>query len=409
MIAKRETLNNGRARRVLMLLENEDYPRDNRVYKQATALIQAGYEVAVICPASPGQLSYEVLEGVSVYRYPSPPQVNSKLLNYLIEYGYSMMALSTFSLVLYFRKGFDIVHAHTPPDILGMITAFYKMLGKRFVYDQQDIAPELFTVQFDVRKYQVLYQMLLFFEQLCYRFADLVVVPNQSYKAIAMERGHVPDKWVTVMRMGPDVGRLPDFAESCSPIWKSRMVLGYVGIIAVQDGVDYLIRALDYMVHKLGRTDCYCIIMGYGSAWHSVRELATQLDLDQYIWFTGWISGKDIRRYLLSLTDVCLAPEPSNPFNDRSTIVKIMEYMAMYKPVVAFDLPENRITAQDAALYAVPNDEIDFANKIIELIEDPERREQMGRLGRTRLESELDWPHQIHKFLEAYQILDRKG
>jgi len=133
-----------------------------------------------------------------------------------------------------------------------------------------------------------------------------------------------------------------------------------------------------------------------------LESLARQLCLTDYVSFTGWVNEQaDVARYISSM-DVCIAPEPSDPYNDRSTAAKMMEYMALGKPTVAFDLPEHRFTAQGSALFAQPNDELDFARQIAMLMDDPERRKQMGLVGRERVENELAWPHQAKHLLDAY-------
>jgi glycosyltransferase involved in cell wall biosynthesis len=386
---------------VLMLLENNPYPADPRVFLEAKALTTAGYHVSIICPRHPGQAWYEVLNAVRVYRYPMPPAANS-ILGYVWEYGYSTVATFILSLLVCWREGCDIVHVHNPPDSFVLIAAFYKLLGKRFIYDHHDLAPEVYYARFGGRGNRLVYHVLVFLEKLSCRLADHVITTNQSYKQIEMQRGRVSEERITIVRNGPDLHRLQPVAPT--PRSPGKTIIGYAGVMGYQDGVDYLLRALHRLVYDLGRTDVFCILLGGGDAWASLKVLAMQLRLDEYVWFSGWVSYADLIRNI-STADICMAPEPSNPYNDRSTMVKMMEYMALRKPIVAFDLPEHRFTAQDAAVYACPNDEMDFARHIAALMDNPEQRQRMGQRGRERVETELAWTYQEKHLLEAYRVL----
>jgi glycosyltransferase involved in cell wall biosynthesis len=386
---------------VLILLEKNPYPEDYRVFLEAKTLTTAGYYVSVICPRGPGQPWYEVLNGVRVYRYPRPPAGHS-FLGYVCEYGYSMVAIFVLSLLVCSREGCDIVHTHNPPDTFIFIAAFYKLLGKRYIYDHVDLVPEMYYPRFGGRGHRLVYHILVFLEKLSCRLADHVISVNQSVKQIAMQRGHVPEERITIVRNGPDLQRRQPVAPTPRPL--GNTIIGYAGIMGFQDGVDYLLRALHRLIYDLGRTDVSCILIGGGDAWASLKTLATQLRLDEYVWFSGWVSPADLVRYI-STVDICTAPEPSNPYNDRSTMIKMAEYMALEKPIVAFDLPEHRITAQDAAVYACPNDEMDFARHIAALMDNPEQRQYMGQRGRARVETELAWTNQEKHLLKAYSAL----
>lgn len=401
-------------KRVLMLLENACYPDDDRVRREANTLASAGYQVSVISPAWPGRPRRERVDAVQVFRFPPPPPA-SGLIGYLWEYGYSMLVIFALSLSVWAREGFDIVHAHHPPDTFVFIAAFYRLFGKRYVLDHHDLAPELYCARFPDSSRTVVFRALVWLERLACRLADHVIATNQSYKIMEMERGRVPEARITIVRNGPDLNELrytdelrPESGakrqETQQPP-SGKCILGYVGMMGFQDGVQHLLKALRHLVDDFGRTDFQCILVGAGDAVPSLQSLTRQLALDDYVSFVGWVSPQsEVARYL-SMMDICLAPEPSDPFNDRSTAAKVMEYMAMGKPVVAFDLPEHRFSAQDAAVYAQPNDELDFARQIALLMDDPQRRQHMGRLGRARIETELAWSHQAKKLLQAYETL----
>jgi len=390
--------------RVLMLLENNPYPQDGRVRLEANALAAAGYQVSVICPSSRGQSWREMLDGVHVYRFPAPPDANG-FLGYLWEYGYSMVATFAMSLLVFLSAGFDVVHTHNPPDTFVFIAAFYKLLGKRFVYDHHDLAPEAYYARFGSSDNRLVHHALVLFERLSCRLADHVIATNQSYRMVEMQRGHVPEQRITIVRNGPDLNHLQTVEPDPDLRRLGKTIIGWAGRMGFQDGVDYLLGALRHLVYDLGRTDFLCVLVGAGDASPSMKSLTEQLGLADYVLFTGWVEHTEVARYL-SAADIGVAPEPSNSYNDRSTMIKMMEYMALGKPIVAFDLPEHRVTAQDAALYARPNDESDFARHIVALMDDPERRKRMGQRGRERIETELAWPYQEKHLLEAYEALN---
>jgi glycosyltransferase involved in cell wall biosynthesis len=390
--------------RVLMLLENAPYPHDDRVRREARTLVSAGYRVSVISWSSSGQPWRELLDGVHVFRFPRPRPA-SGVIGYLWEYGYSMVMIFAISLLVCLCEGFDVVHAHHPPDTFVFIAAFYRLFGKRYVLDHHDLAPELYLARFRDNGNLVVFRVLVWLEKLACRLADHVIATNQSYKTMEMQRGRVPEARITVVRNGPDLNELRFTDSEPGPRLKGKSVLGYVGVMGFQDGVDYLLRALRHLVDDLDRADFRCILVGTGDAVPYLKSLTQQFALDDYVSFTGWVSQQsEVARYL-SMMDICLAPEPSDPYNDRSTAAKIMEYMALGKPTVAFDLPEHRVSADDAALYARPNDELDFARKIALLMDDPELSKEMGEKGKKRIETELAWAHQANRLVRVYSVL----
>lgn len=390
-------------KRVLMLLENNCFPQDVRVRNEANALTEAGYQVSVICPTRPGMAKRELVKGVAVYRFAQPPEANG-LVGYLWEYGYSMLAAFVLSLVVYFERGFDIIHAHNPPDTFVTLAALYKLLGKQFVFDHHDLAPEMYFARFGGVGNRRVHSMLLFFEKLSCRLADQVIATNQSYRQLQIERDGVPASRITVVRNGPDLERFRPVAVDPALQRAGKTTLCYVGEMGFHDGVDYLLRALNKLIYELGREDVYCLLVGAGDAWPSLRALATELKLDNYVNFTGRVKPDEVVRYL-SAADICIAPEPSNSYNDRSTMIKIAEYMAMSKPIVAFDLPEHRVTAQGAALYASANNVLELARQMVRLMDDPTMRQQMGKAGRERVETALAWPFQARELVRAYEQL----
>jgi glycosyltransferase involved in cell wall biosynthesis len=393
--------------RVLMLLENNAFPQDRRVAAEASALTQAGYRVTVIAPALPGQPWHEVENGVTTYRYAAPSSVNG-ILGFVWEYSYSLAASFALSLLVFFRTGFDIVHAHNPPDLFVFIAAFYKMFGARFVFDHHDLSPEMFGARFggDRRTaiHSAIHRVLVSLEKLSCRLADQVIATNESYAVVEAERARVPGDRITVVRNGPNLDIIRPVDPDPALRGMGKTIIGYVGIMGVQDGVDGLLRALKHLIADLGRTDVFCVLVGDGDAWPRLKVLARELELEAFVWFTGPLAHADWLPYLCA-ADICVEPAPSNPYNDRSTAVKMMEYMALSKPIVAFDLPEHRFTARDAACYVERNDEREFASALARLMDDRERRETMGAFGRQRVESALAWPHSVTSLLSVYANL----
>ncbi len=392
--------------RILMLLGNNGYPDDIRVLQESLALNDAGYNVTVLAPRDPGEPWAEDVDGVQAYRYPPPPPANG-FMGYVWEYTHTLIATFILSVFVGLRHGFDVIHLHNPPDTFVCIAAFYKLFGKRFIFDHHDLSPEMYNARFNGQGSPLVYRALLTLESICFRLADHVISTNQSYKSIAIERGGVRPERISVVRNGPDLHILrPVTSEPTLEVLRQqgKTILAYAGVMGVQDGVDCLIRAMRHLVYDLGRQDAYAVLLGRGDAFEDLQQLVTESKLDDYIWFTDWIPYAEVGRYL-GTADICVAPEPSNPYTDYSTTIKMMEYMTLGKPIVAFALPEHHHTAQDAAVYVPCNDEFQFAQAIANLMDNPTLRLQMGQKGLERIETELAWPYQAKHLLEAYDTL----
>jgi len=349
------------------------------------------------------QPRYEIQDGVRIYRFRRPPEA-SRLLSYLFEYGYSIIVIFSISLFVFLRHGFDAVHAHCPPDAFVFIAAFYKILGKRFTYDHHDLSPELYNAKSGNKGNRFIYRILVLLERLSCKLADLVIATNESYKNVEMQRGGIPEERITIVRNGPDMKRFQLVESDPELRAKAKILLGYVGVLGEQDGLDYLLRVVNHLIYEMNVKDLLCVIIGKGVTLPDLKKLASELRVDDYVWFTEYIPDEDMMR-ILSTVDICVDPDPSNPFNDRCTMIKILEYMALGKPIVAFDLPEHRVSAQEAAYYAKPNDETDFARQIIALMNDPMQREKMGQIGKKRIDEELSWKHQATLLVDAYDML----
>lgn len=385
-----------------MIVENNTYPRDPRVRREAEGLAAAGYQVSVISPALPKQPLHEIVGGIFVYRYPGPPESHG-FVSYVYEYAYSMLAISVLSLWVFLRRGFDVIHTANPPDTVVFIAAFYKLLGKRFIFDHHDLAADMYYARFEGKGNRWVYRVLYFCEKLSCRLADHIIATNQSYKRIEMERHQVPDERITVVRNGPDPNKFR--AVEPDPVLRKRAatIIAFAGVVGYQNGTPRLVKALRSLVYDFGKRDVLFAIIGDGHALPELKKLAQEYSLDDYIWFSGWVDDPSAYLRYLSTADICVEPTPSCTSNDASTMIKLMEYMCLGKPSVAFDLPEHRYSAQSAALYAKPNSEVDLARAMAELIDDPERRRAMGVFGRNRIETELAWSYSLPKLLEAYR------
>ncbi|MFC0864150.1 glycosyltransferase family 4 protein [Sphaerimonospora cavernae] len=389
------------AGRALILVENLSVPFDRRVWQECTSLRDAGWEVHVVCPkGAKRDTEAEVeIDGVRIHRYPLRPATGGPL-GYLREYGWSL--LHTFRLARRVgRTGrIDVVHACNPPDLLFLVARALKRQGARFVFDQHDLVPELYLSRFG-RGEDVLYRLVRRLERLTYRAADVVIATNESYRETALTRGGKRPEEVFVVRSAPTVERFHEVPAEEALKRGMPHLLCYLGVMGPQDGVDYALRALALLRDELRRTDWHAVFIGAGDAFDAMVALSRKLGLSDLVEFTGRIPDEDLLRYL-STADVCLAPDPYNPLNDVSTMNKIMEYMAMGRPVVSFDLREARVSAGDAAVYAPPNDESEFAKLISFLLDAPEERHRMGEIGRARVSGPLSWEHSRKALLAAY-------
>ncbi len=391
-------------RKVLIIVENLPVPLDTRVWNEATTLAAHGYQVSVICPAAKGfERRFEVIDGIHIHRHPLPLEAGNKL-SYVAEYLAASYWQFRLALRVLRERGFDVIHACNPPDTLFALARFFKLLGKRFLFDHHDLAPELYELKFGRR--DLVYRLLLRLERLTFGTADIVLAPNQSFRRIAIARGSVDPARVWVVRSGPKPERMRILPPNPSLRRGRRHLVGYVGLMASQDGIGNLLEAAHHIVHGLGRQDVHFHLAGNGPALEALQSQSVALRIAEYVTFAGWLGGDELMQALSSV-DVCVSPDEVNPMNDKSTMTKTMEYMAVGKPVVQFDTTEGRFSAQGAALYAQPNDARDLAAKIVELLDNPERRQAMGALGRQRVCDQLAWSHQEPKLLAAYDTLFR--
>ena len=389
-------------RRVLILVENLPCPFDRRVWQEATTLQQAGYVVSIICPTGHGyEERYELLDGIHIHRYPLPLEADGAL-GYAVEYGVALSRTLALTIKIAFGRGFDVIHACNPPDLFFLIGGLFKLFGKKFLFDHHDLNPELYDAKFGRRDF--FYRLLCAAERMSFRTADVAIATNESYRQIALERGQMPAERCFVVRSGPSLDRLRIVPPEPALRRGRQSLVGYVGVMGRQEGIDFLLQAVRYIVKELGRHDIHFGLVGGGTSLSEMRALAVELDIADYVTFTGRVPDAEMLA-MLNTADVCVNPDIANEMNDKSTMNKIMEYMALGKPIVQFDLTEGRFSAGDASLYARANDSVDFADKILFLLAHPEQRQQMGLVGRRRVIDELSWAHEAPKLLAAYAAL----
>jgi glycosyltransferase involved in cell wall biosynthesis len=406
--------------RVLMFVEN-NFPEDPRVKNEADTLTDAGYSVTVVALQGKHDTSVsKVVDDIQVYCIPrmtifaktrKDETVGLQrlwlravaVIGYMSEYLYFTAACFVMSLYVATKHGFDVIHAHNPPDTLFLVAAFYKPFGKKFVFDHHDLCPELYQSRYKAEKGFVT-GMLSLFEKASLKLADVAIATNESYRAVHIERGKVRPERTFIVRNGPNLDRVASRSASERLRKLNKCILCYVGALNPQDGVDYLLRSLSDLVYKLNRKDFYCVIMGKGDSLEDLRALARDLNLEGYVELPGWVSEEDLMANL-SAADICVDPDPSSPLNDVSTWIKIMEYMALGKPIVTYDLKETRWSAQDAALYVKPNNEMEFAEAVAQLMDRPDLRAKMGEFGKQRVERDLKWDVVGQNLLRAYETL----
>lgn len=399
----------GRPPRLLILVENLSVPLDRRVWQESRALVEEGFEVVVICPAGTNQDREPdvTIDGVRILRYPLRAATGGPL-GYVREYAVALWHTASLAARVRMSGPVDVVQACNPPDLLFLVALPLKLLGARFVFDHHDLVPELFRSRFPGGG-RLLHRVAVLAERVTFAVADMVLSTNESYRRVALERGHIHPDRVHIVRSAPDLDRFV-MREPDPRLRRGKAHLAaYLGVMGPQDGVDHALRALALLRHELGRDDLHTIFMGAGDRYDQLVALSRELGLDDVVEFPGRVSDEFVQR-CLSTADVCLSPDPRNPLNDVSTMNKVVEYMAMARPLVSFDLVEARVSAGDAAVYAPANDERAFARCIDQLLVDPERRRRMGAEGRARVERDLSWAVSRRRFVQAYRsLLDRSA
>jgi len=403
--AARRSVGRDIGRRVLIVVHDLPVPYDRRTWLEACTLAAAGFTVSVICPKSRTfSRSRETLEGIEIYRYPMPFEARG-VLGYVAEFSWCFVATALLSLRLaLLGRGFDAIHACNPPDIYWLLALAWRPLGKRFLYDHHDLAPEMYLAKYDRSDPDALHRVLLWLERMSFRTARTTLATNESYREVALTRGERRADSVFIVRSGPDEEWFrPGSAE---PALKEgrRFLCCYLGKMCEQDGVDHLLRVAAILTVERGRDDVLFVLIGEGPAVPALRLYATELLLDSHCRFTGFLPDGEVSRYL-STADLAIDPDPKNAWSDRSTMNKVLDYMLFGCPIVAFDLKENRVSAQECARFVTPNSEREMADAIEELLADQETRSRMGSEGRERATAHLLWRYSEPSLLSAYDHL----
>ncbi len=390
-----------RERRVLIIVENLPLERDTRVRRECLALLEAGYGVSVICPRGTSDPLEGTLAQVKLHQY-RPASSRTSRWGFAYEFSYAWLTTFALTMKVLVSEGFDIIQACNPPDTYVALALPFKLLGKRFIFDHHDLAPELYAIRFG-RERGLTMTVLKLCERATIKWADHVISTNESIRNVAIGRGKKEAGSVTVVRNGPELSEVRLARPQPHLKRKRRFLCCWVGVIgAVDDGVDLALRAIHLLVRRQGRRDCQFTFIGDGEAFAPMQALADELDIGEFVTFTGWLARAEVFDHLAT-ADVGLQPDPKNPRTDAATAIKTMEYMAFGVPIVAFDVHETRVSAEGAALYAHPNDVSAYAELIATLLDNPERRAVMGEVGRRRVEQELAWNHQKKAYLEVFR------
>lgn len=393
-------------RRVLIVVENLPVPLDRRVWLEATALTEAGYQVSVLAPKGRGWTKdYELIDGVHCYRYPEPPEAHSGALAYAREYLHALWHWFRLAPKIRRERGFDVIHGCNPPDLIFLLGLFYRPFGVRYLFDHHDVCPELFEAKFGKRG--LLYKVMLWWERLTFATADVSIATNESFRQIAITRGKMAPEDVFVVRSSPRLDNFIPGPGDSSRRKGAKTLLGYVGVIGQQEGMDLMVEAIDQLINRLGHRDLHVMVVGFGPHLEIVQADVAARGLDAWFTFTGGLFGPELVAALNAI-DIGLSPDPKNAMNDISTMNKIMEYMTLEKPAVQFDLTEGRASAGEASLYARANDPADFADQIARLIEDPALGAELGRIGRARVLERLNWGCSVPPLLAAYERIYQK-
>ncbi len=397
---QKQTMKEFAGKKVLIIVENLPAPFDRRVWEEATALRENGAEVSIICPTGKGyEKKYEIIEDIAIYRHNIPLEADGAT-GYLIEYGAALFSEFRLALKCHFERGFDVIHACNPPDLIYLVALPFKLFGKKFLFDHHDINPELYLAKYGRKDF--FYKLMLFLERKTFKNAYVCIATNESYKKIALERGGKKPEDVFVVRSGPNLKRLKRVAPNQK--WKQgkKYLVGYVGVIGKQEGLTYLVDAAEHIARGLNRSDIHFVCAGGGTELENIKKYAAEKNVMEYFTFTGRIPDETLLE-ILNTADICVNPDEYNEMNDKSTMNKVMEYMALGKAIVQFDLSEGRVSAQEASLYARRNDPVDLANKIIELVENPEMARKMGSYGYNRVKNKLEWQYEKENLYDAYR------
>ena len=386
----------------VIIVENLPVPFDRRVWQEANALKAAGWTVSVICPKSKQHsASFEVIDGIEIFRHTLPMEADRRY-GFLAEYGAALFHEMRLLFKVWRRSGFDVIQGCNPPDLIFLVALPFKLLGKKYVFDHHDVCPELFEAKFGRRDF--FYRLLCQAEKLTFRCADLVISANETYRGLAISRGGKnPNDVVTVYSV-PDRSRMRRIAEDPALRAGARLVLGYIGIIGEQDGVDHLVRCVRHLTAEGGHADIRAVVVGDGPALPAVRALAVELGVADRITFTGYLRGESLMA-AISTFDIGIIPDPVNEYNDKISMNKVFEYSAFGIPSVSYSLTETRRLLGDAGTYAADATPEGLARACEPLIVNDALRRERGTAAKALADAAFDWEREAGKFVEAYARL----
>jgi glycosyltransferase involved in cell wall biosynthesis len=369
------------------------------------ALAGAGHEVTLICPRAQDQCWREMINGVRVYRFPTI-EAGLHAASFVLEFFWATLVITILTLWVWIRHGMDVLHIFNPPESLFIAGLLPKLAGKMIVCDLREVSPELYLSKYE-NSSRILYNLLVWMERVLCRLSDHIIVVNESCRRVIAERNHLMPDRLSIVRQGPNLNEISP--TDPDPVIRSRagIIIAFLGVMAKQDGIDHLLLALHYLKQQFGHTDWLCVLMGSVEDQRSIESLAVKLGIYDRTWLPGYLP---VHRWLpiLSSADICVEPCPTSPLNSLATMQKIMDYMALGKPTVAYDLHEHRFTAGEAALYAVPNDPVDLARQMSRLIENANLRIRLGMIGRHRIERQFAWQYQKPHLLSVYENLGKR-
>lgn len=382
---------------ILIIIENLPAPFDRRVWQEACTLRDSGAKITIICPKMKGYTKgHETIEGIEIFRHPL--REGKGAFGYLREYLQAIFWETFLSWKVFLKNRFHVIHGCNPPDLIFVTALPFKLFGVQYVFDHHDINPELYISKFE--KKGIFYKLMLLFERLTFKVADYSIATNKSYEEIAIKRGRMHPDTVQVVRSGPRLDRLKILPPKDELKRGKRYLIGYVGVIGEQEGLDLLLESAQHIVKK--RNDVHFGIVGGGTHLTEIKRQCHEMGLSEHFDFYGRVDDQSMLE-VLNTADVCVNPDKPTAMNDLSTMNKIMEYMALKKPIVQYTLKEGKFSAKEASLYAKNTDPADFAEKIMFLLENPGKRIEMGEFGYNRVLNELSWEFEQEKLLSHYR------
>jgi len=382
---------------ILIIIENLPAPFDRRVWQEATTLKENGAKVTIICPKMKGyNKRYEIIDDIEIFRHPL--REGKGVLGYLVEYTQAIFWEFFLSWRIFFKNRFHIIHGCNPPDLIFLTALFFKPFGVKYIFDHHDINPELYISKFEKKGF--FYNLMVLFEKLTFKTAKYSIATNESYKKIAIERGKMKPEDVQVVRSGPKLDRLKLMQPTEELKKGKRYLIGYVGVIGEQEGLDLLLESAKYILSK--RSDVHFAIVGGGTHLDEIKNLTIQMNLSNSFDYYGRVDDETMLK-VLNTADVCVNPDKPTAMNDLSTMNKIMEYMALKKPIVQYTLKEGNFSAGNASLYAKNTDPLDFGDKIMYLLDHENERKKMGEFGYNRVINELSWDHESQNLINIYK------